>query len=1182
MPPNYDFHNCLSPREFEEFVRDILEIKEKVPFEISGRGKDGGVDLRYWEEMKKIIVQVKCYQNNYNQLLNVLKNQEKLRARALNPTRYILVTSIKLELTKRDEIFALFEGLIKSHDDIIDRDDLNKLLGQEQYQHVERTHYKLWLSSTSILTSLIEEVVHRDILVASGWELEEIKKTVRVFVQNPSFGRALDILERSRYVLISGEAGIGKTTLGRCLSAYFLQCKGYKEFIYADTVGVALRMYKEKEKQVFFLDDFWGDIFKDAKLPHSERKNLLSFIRQISDSPNKLLIMTSREYVIQQGLIEYQDEQLKRTFDLGKCSLQLEDYSDLIKTKILFNHLYFSRFEWEYVRVIANGYERIIQHPNYSPRIIETFLNQGTVLLEDSSPLEFYKKFLKYLDEPLSFWKHIFINQTYGAQLTSLILFLSTQPMRLFDLKETYYSCIEASGKMDNQIQAIEFEGIITQLEKTMIKTYYNRETASILVNFHNPSIKDFLYQHLSVNLSHYGRIIIQGSLFLNQLLYIFKATNINRHIYDESDESSFSQKKIRLPKKLEDMLTDKIISEFDQLKYSYAESDVFEHKASIYVSSEDCIVRKLHDILFNFGVNENAQIDKFVASKIQDLYLKFNNEEYPLSYDDMVEFPYLIKMAMPLKIEVDGYLLINNYYKCSRFAEHLLMINEFEEVFPKEFIDFKKKNYKSIKADIKYVLLDDIDFFASDGEYDRVDFLIDFIYPEVLKSYKLRDSKAFWKEMRMTAGYDDDNVKAESKKRLEWLETNRKKIELEEEHERKTAELIKAEREALLGVNETFSDEEINDFIKVYSHTHTEARELIICYENEKPWYIYPFFNNWNRLSLLLDFYHDKKNLPLSSAYFYEQFASYLIKIHSITQSNGDVNAIVEMFSEFAFDMMKDGRIVFSQQNIENHHAFMDKLETGQIDLSSLLAFPFIVQRGKWYEFQTLMFQVYLSLKKILSHNEKQRAVSYVDFLNLKDAFLDHEHDIWVLCSELDLQVFNQNYLVPILNEYLTAVNTINPQTVCSSAFRFFELVLNFKIPQNTLLPSNSGSSCNGLWVSALEFIDHDLLEVELYMSSSEDEVNNNHSELLRLSGFIMQHGSEGLDEDEYELDLAKHIVNPELLEILDDLGVCSFLWNSYHQILEIVENTVAANYNLRLDSYTNNPQTRRFALVD
>ncbi|WP_138985596.1 ATP-binding protein [Paenibacillus dendritiformis] len=1109
--------------------------------------------------------------------------KEKQKAKVLEPTRYILVTSVKLQIKDREEILNLFDGLIMTRDDIIDRDDLNKLLGNEEYQHVERTHYKLWLSSTGVLTSLIEEIVHRGICAQSRGELEEIKKTVKVFVQNPSFGRAIDILEKFRYVLISGEPGIGKTTLGRCLAAYFFQHMGYRDFIYADTVGSALSMYKEKERQVFFFDDFWGSMFKDEKLPHNEEKHLLKFIQRISNSQNKILILTSREYVLQQGLAKYQDEQLKRIFDIGRCFLQLEDYSDLIKTKILFNHLYFSRLEWDYIKVIADEYKRIINHSNYNPRIIENFLDQGAVLLEDSSPIEYYKEFLSYLNEPLSFWKSIFMKQTYGAQLTSLILFLSSQPMRLSDLKDSYYCCIEAGGKSNEQIQDLEFDSIVAQLEKTMIKTYYQNTTSTIIVKFQNPSIKDFLYRHLADNIRHYGKMLIQGCPFLNQLLFMFKATNAVRRINDDSEEDFFYKKKIRLPENLENLLSDKIISEFETLKYSYAVREVFEHKPSVYVDSEDCIVGKLQDILFNFGINENANMDDFIKSKVQYLCSGLHEDEYPLSYDDMVEFPYLIKTAIPLKIKLDGNLLINDYYKRSRFAEHLLMLNKFEEIFPQEFADFKKINYKSIKRNIRFMLLEDVDFFASDGEYDRIAYLIDMIYPAILENYKFRDSKTFRKELWRAADYSNDEDGENKKKWLELIERNKEKIRTEEMDEIKIEELMKEERDALLGVtNQMLDDEDIIDFIQKNAQTATEASELIFLLENEEPWYIGPFFSNLDRLSLLFTFFHEEKKLPETSASFYENFAFYLIHHYCDRSSISDSDSIVEMFSEFAFDMMRRGESVFSEQTVKKHPAFKDKLETEQIDLATLLSCPFLVQRGKWYEFQTLAFQSYLSLKKFLSHSEKERAVSYVDFLSLRDSFLDIEHDIWILCSELDLQNFNQYYLVPILKEYLVAVDTTNPKTVCSSSLSFLELTLDFKISQDTLLPHFFGSCCDGLRISALQFIDHDLLEVELYMSCSEDRENKKkHSDLVRLGQFITQQGhSVGLAE--YELDLTKHSANQELLEIFESLGVCDFYWNSYHQVFEMIEKTMAANYSFRLDSYAHDPKIRRFALVD
>lgn len=1163
--PNYDFHNCLSPREFEELARDILEIKEGVEFEISGRGKDGGIDLRYWEGETKIIVQVKCYQNDYRQLFNILKNQEKQKAKRLEPTRYILVTSIELDLKKRDEIMVLFDGLIKTLDDIIDRAQLNKLLGQEPYRDVERNHYKLWISSTGVLTSLIEEIVNRDVYAESRWELAEIKKTVKVFVQNPSFGRAIDMLENYKYVIISGEPGIGKTTLGRCLASYFLQYKKYKEFIYVNKVSSALKMYKDKEKQVFFFDDFWGDTFKDDRPSHNEEKQLIRFIQRISNSTNKILILTSREYVIQQGLAEYQDEQLNRTFDIGKCFLQLEDYSDLVKAKILFNHLYFSHLEWDYVKFIANNYERIINHPNYNPRIIETFLSQGAVLLSNTTPVEYYKEFINYLNEPLAFWKSLFIKQTYGAQLTSLILFLSSQPMRLSDLKATYYSCIEAGGKNNESIQEVEFESIIAQLEKTMIKTYRN-ETRTILVKFQNSSIKDFLYRHLAENVLYYGHTLIQGCIFINQLLFMFKATSSVCYINDNSEEGIFNRKKIFLPEKLKDLLIEKVISDFDVLNYSYVEEDIFEYRSTVYDDFEDCIVRKLHDILFNFGINENARIDEFVINKIQYLCSRLHEEDYPFSYDDMVEFPHLIKEAIPLKIRFDGCQLINDYYIRSRFAEHLLTLMYFEEIFPKEFNDFKKINYKKIKHSMKSLLLEDIDFFASDFENDRIDFLIDFVYPRILERFKLRNSKSFWKNLELIVGYDKEYKINEGMLNKEI--TNKKRIEDEEEKEMQ--EMIQAEKDSLLGVVEEMNDEDIIDFIQKNSKNANEALEMISLFEGEKPWYIGPFFRNCGRLSILLDLYNIEKKLPPAGTLFYEQLVFYLINGYYEKSSLSNANSIVDMFSEFAFDMMKKGQIIFSKQIIQEHPAFRERIKDNQIVLLDVLSIPFLVQRGKWYEFQTLDFQAFLSLKRFLYLNEFGSTVSYENFLDLANYFVDIEHNIWLLCTELDLHNFNRDYLIPILREYLEVVDATSPKTACSSTFNFLELSMNFKISQDTFLPEFSGSCCNGLQISALEFIDHDLLEVEFYMSCSEETAKENHSDLLRLGKFIMQQGLLLDDEkNEYELNLAQHCENPELLDILESLGVCEFLWDSYFQVFEKVEKTIATLYKLRMDSY-------------
>src|SRR5258708_31383991 len=85
------------------------------------------------------------------------------------------------------------------------------------------------------------------------------------------------------------------------------------------------------------------------------------------------LILTTREYILNQSKLVY--EKIDRTrFDVETCVIDLSKYTRLNRAKILFNHIYFSRLPSTFRNGLLNdrSYLRIIDHPNYSPRIIES------------------------------------------------------------------------------------------------------------------------------------------------------------------------------------------------------------------------------------------------------------------------------------------------------------------------------------------------------------------------------------------------------------------------------------------------------------------------------------------------------------------------------------------------------------------------------------------------------------------------------------------------------------------------------------------------------------------------------------------------------------------------------------------------------------------------------------------
>ncbi len=296
----YDFLN-LSPFEFELLTCDFLGIREGLHFEAFTDGADGGVDLRHSNTPgKNIIVQCKRYKS-WSGLKGTLEREVE-KVQKLNPERYLLVTSVAMTAERKNQIKKQFAPYILSTEDILGKEDLNTLLRQEEYEHVLKTHFKLWLSSTVVMERILHSRVHNQSMI----EKDKLGHALKVYVQNDSFNKALDILQDNRFVILSGIPGIGKTTLARILAYHFL-ANDYQEFIYvSDGINDAYEMIRKDTKQVFFFDDFLGTNFLLDHLQVREEKRLIAFIQWINNSKDKILILTTREYILQQAQQTYE------------------------------------------------------------------------------------------------------------------------------------------------------------------------------------------------------------------------------------------------------------------------------------------------------------------------------------------------------------------------------------------------------------------------------------------------------------------------------------------------------------------------------------------------------------------------------------------------------------------------------------------------------------------------------------------------------------------------------------------------------------------------------------------------------------------------------------------------------------------------------------------------------------
>ncbi|ACF47373.1 hypothetical protein Paes_2382 (plasmid) [Prosthecochloris aestuarii DSM 271] len=519
----YDF-KTLSAYDFELLVRDLLQKRLCVDLESFKSGRDGGVDLRYAPANdNELVVQCKHYAaTGYTGLLSSLK-KENMKVKRLAPSRYCIATSVPLTPDNKREIRSIFTPFSQSESDIFGLEDLNNLLSQ--YPDVERHHYKLWLTSTTVL----ERIVHSNVYNQTVQLVEEIQQKVRFYVQNTSFFDAVELLKEYRYCIVSGNPGIGKTFLAQMLLLEYIR-QGYEPVVVRSHISEAFKLLKGNTKQVFYYDDFLGQTGWEDKLEKNEEQSILDFIAYVRSHKHAVFVLTTREYILQQARSVY--EKLHAAdFDNAKCIIELASYTRRNRAHILLNHVFFSDIPQEHKKELARKRNLlpIVDHRNYSPRIVEWM--SGVQNIHGCSPGDYPDTFIKKLDDPENLWLHAYRNHLSPAARSMLLVLFSFQsPVDSDDLREAYESFRSLEAKRFGAMRAAnEFTTVLDELEGSFIRCELNAH--SVAVAFHNPSVRDFLEKHMSLN-SDQAALLCDSLVFYDQFRGAFtpRATRHQRN----------------------------------------------------------------------------------------------------------------------------------------------------------------------------------------------------------------------------------------------------------------------------------------------------------------------------------------------------------------------------------------------------------------------------------------------------------------------------------------------------------------------------------------------------------------------------------------------------------------------------------------------------------------------------
>ncbi|MFZ2189507.1 MAG: restriction endonuclease [Candidatus Magasanikiibacteriota bacterium] len=680
--PEYNFQT-LNDKEFEKLSRDLLQSELKITFESFKSGRDKGIDLRYSKPSHKgcdvVIVQAKhWYKSGLKKLLRELELVELPKVKKLNPQRYIITTSVELNVADKDKIINIFKSFIISTSDIYGKDELNNLLGK--FPEIEKSYYKLWLSSTNILHKIISNGIDG----RSEFISENIRKNISLYVPNKKYKKALKILGKKHFVTIMGEPGVGKTVMARMM-IYSLLAKGYELINIDEKISEGEKMWKSEKKQVFYFDDFLGSNYLEITQPKNSDSSLINFIERVIQDPSKRLILTSRTNIVNQAMQKFyklQNQKIK----MSEHEVSIEDYNEWDKAKILYNHLFFSKINKGYFdKIVENkNYWKIIKHKNYSPRIIE-FITEPTHLAEVN-----FDKYLLFildkLDNPSLIWSHAYEEQI-DSYARFLIVTLFSLPSgdneclkKAFDSRLDY-EISQGGFKRENNIYNIK----IKELTRSFIMA--NNINGRITYDFFNPSIIDFLINYITNYPDEKWRIL-ESAVFIEQFTSRFQSDFFNKYILFGDKEKPILYELIKIKE-----------NELTSCKNESVELKLLELYCHFFKISEieNDIIRILRKIKFNKAINNS-----------------FNSYSLILLLDSFSGFEIIKKYI------IDNWqVIIDSIFSHVNEEEDFLSVLKIFEVYSQDYnVYIANSTSKSIvEKSLEYYWENKIDLINSDAD---------------------------------------------------------------------------------------------------------------------------------------------------------------------------------------------------------------------------------------------------------------------------------------------------------------------------------------------------------------------------------------------------------------------------------------------------------------------------------
>lgn len=518
----YNLYN-LNDYEFEILSKDIMQKKLNVILYRFPKGRDGGIDLCDNILQSNIIIQVKHYKN-YSALKTALKNEAN-KVKKINPNKYYIITSYELTHDNKKEMYELFKDFMLDDSHIIGGIEINDFLEKEENIDIVKRNFKLWLCASNVLSL----ICNQNIFIDCEDLMQDIEEQIKLFVETQAYHIANKKLYDNNIVIITGNPGVGKSTLSKMLILYWAN-QGYT-VKYSSSNNLSdlkksISIHPEV-REIILLDDFIGQHYLNIQENYpNEIKSLISYIER---NKNKKIILNTRITILQEAINKYLNfEKLIQRQNSNIHLIDLNKMPVIEKAKILYNHIYFNKIEKEYFENIRNEqhYLHIINHKNYNPRIIEFATNRKNYI--SIEPEHYYEYIMQKLNNPQDVWKDEFENRLDVSDriLMHILYSLTDTYIDKGILEKAFNYAIRDLKQIDQSVNV--FNKSLNRLSDSLLKQVI--KDGKIQISVLNPSINDYIKNELLNNPAEQRRFL-KHSLYIEQVNKVIKNLDIKMEL---------------------------------------------------------------------------------------------------------------------------------------------------------------------------------------------------------------------------------------------------------------------------------------------------------------------------------------------------------------------------------------------------------------------------------------------------------------------------------------------------------------------------------------------------------------------------------------------------------------------------------------------------------------------------